>query len=149
MQAMESKLPNLSNCKPMNGSIDVDSLLIELKTFNEEMSKENSVANKKLLNSKDKQIDLLISEINDKNKEIEKLKKAVQSRGKNTFESELKDTISVLSEKKYEIECLNEEMIATKNKLHQSEYDLDKLRVHNSELHNELEKLRIINTDLQ
>ena len=25
-------------------------------------------------------------------------------------------------------------MIATKNKLHQSEYDLDKFRVHNSEL---------------
>ena len=39
-------------------------------------------------------------------------------------------------------------MIATKNKLHQSEYDLYKFRVHNSELHNELEKLRIINTDL-
>ena len=82
MQAMESKLSNLSNCKLMNGSIDVDSLLIELKTFNEEMSKDNSVSNKKLLDSKDKQIDLLISEINDKNKKIEKLKKAVQSRGK-------------------------------------------------------------------
>ena len=82
------------------------------------MSKDNSVANKKLLDSKDKQIGLLISEINDKNKEIEKLKKAVQSKGKNTFESELKDTISVLSEKKNEMKCLNEEMIATKNKLH-------------------------------
>ena len=41
------------------------------------MSKDNSVADKKLLDSKDKQI-----EINNKNKEIEKLKKAVQSRGK-------------------------------------------------------------------
>ena len=112
------------------------------------MSKDNSVANKKLLDTKDKQIDLLISEINDKNKEIEKLKKAVQSRGNNTFESELKDTISVLNEKKCAFKCLNEEMISTKNKLHRSEYDLDKFRVHNSELHNELEKLRIINTDL-
>ena len=70
MQAMESKLPNLSNCKLMNGSIDVDSLLIELKTFNEEMSEDNSVANKKLLDSKDKQIDLLINEINDKTRKL-------------------------------------------------------------------------------
>ena len=78
MQAMEPKLPNLSNCKLMNCSTVVDSLLTELKTFNED----NSVANKKLLDRKDKHIDLLISEINDKNKKIEKLKKAVQSRGK-------------------------------------------------------------------
>ena len=148
MQAMESKLPNLSNCKLMSSSSDVDSLLQELKIFNEEMSKDKSDADKKLLVSKDKQIDLLMSEINDKNKEIEKLRKAALSRGKNTFESELKDTISVLNEKKYEIKCLNEEIIATKSKLHQSENELDKFRILNSELHDELEKLRVINTDL-
>ena len=46
------------------------------------MSKDKSVTDKKLLDSKDKRINLLMSEINDKNKKIEKLKKAALSRGK-------------------------------------------------------------------
>ena len=53
MQAVESKVPNLPNCKLMNGSIDVDSLLNELKIFDKEMTKDKSVADKKLLDSKD------------------------------------------------------------------------------------------------
>ena len=162
IQTIESKLLNTSAHKPVSSACDIDVLVKELKTLKKDLSSKTAT-DKELLVSKENQIDILMSELTDKTKEIEKLKKVVSAKGKNSFENDLKDTIILLNEKKTEIKCLNEDLIFTRNKLHQREQDLQLLQNNNMEANeeinllkdriyqkeDELDKMRIINTELQ